>query len=251
MKTVLTGDGGDELFGGYDKYLNFVKGADKSILSFFETNSVFSQKQKQALYTKKMYDTIGSQNCLDYVDSILQDINISDDDPSVDRLNVLLYLETKLLLEGNNLVKPDRMGMGNSLEARMPLMDYRVVEYMSSLPSQYKVRDGITKYLFKKIAATKLPEDIVYRKKQMFTVPIGEWFKEGLRDTAYQILLAGRTIDRGLFRLEEVKRMLDDHVSGRGNYTRQLRLLIIIELWHRIFIDDMSFEAKGMEELMK
>ena len=140
--------------------------------------------------------------------------------------------------------------MGNSLEARMPLMDYRVVEYVSSLPSLFKIKDGVTKYLFKKIASTKLPDDIVYRKKQMFTVPVGEWFKDSLKETAYKILLADRTIERGLFKSEMVKKMLDDHVSGHGNYTRQLRLLIVIELWHRIFIDQMSFEPKELVELL-
>ena len=146
----------------------------------------------------------------------------------------------KLLLDGNNLVKPDRMGMGNSMEARMPMLDYRLVEYIAKIPSEYKIHHGETKYILKKLAEKILPYDIVYRKKQMFTVPIGEWLKGSLKEIAYKILLEEKTVSRGLFDYALVKNMLDLHVEGKANYTRQIRLLIIIELWFRIYID--SFE---------
>ena len=239
VKTVLTGDGGDELFGGYDKYIKYANSDNKSILSFFETNSVFSNELKKSLYKGKMNEIHSSQDTLSYIKNIMDRFQIRDDCSTIDNINIILYLETKLLLEGNNLVKPDRMGMGNSLEARMPLMDYRLVEYVSSLPSSLKIKDGVTKYLFKKIASKRLPENIVYRKKQMFTVPIGEWFKDSLRDMMYGVLLSERTLDRGLFDPDFTRKMLDAHVAEKENYTRQLRLLFIIELWHRIYIDDL------------
>ncbi len=250
VKAVLTGDGGDELFGGYDKYLNFAKSTNQDVASFFENNSIFSRAQKMLLYSGQLIDVLNNQNCLEYINRILKNAGIRYKNQPLDNINLLLFLETKLLLEGNNLVKPDRMGMGNSLEARMPLMDYRVVEYVSALPSIYKIKDNTTKYLFKIIAAKRLPHDIVYRRKQMFTVPVGEWLKDSLKDMAYKILLSERTMARNLFRMDTVKQMLDKHVSGKENYTRQLRLLIIIELWHRIFIDDMSNEPKELTELV-
>lgn len=251
VKTVLTGDGGDEIFGGYNKYLSFSTGVDKGMQSFFETNSVFTRDQKKLLYSGELLYSFNENDCLSNISKILDSIGIKEHDSSLDHLNLLLYLETKLLLEGNNLVKPDRMGMGNSLEARMPLLDYRVVEYVAMLPSMFKIRNGVTKYIFKKIAANRLPNEIVYRKKQMFTVPIGEWFKDSLKDISYDILLAKRTIERNLFKKEYVKKLLDDHVSGKANYTRQIRLLIIIELWHRTFIDKMSYVPNTLSELLQ
>lgn len=237
VKTVLTGDGGDELFGGYSKYLEFSKDCSVSYESFFENTSVFLQPQKESLYTNSVKKRLDGLNCLEYITQYLKkkDLNTI----NYDRLNVLLYLETKLLLEGNNLVKPDRMGMGNSIEARMPLLDYRLVEYSFQLPSNYKIRDGETKYILKKAALLQgIPEEIVYRDKQMFTVPIGEWLKHDLKLLAYSLLLDERTLSRGIFEKSHIKFMLDQHMDGKGNYTRQLRLLIIIEFWFRIFIDD-------------
>ena len=237
VKTVLTGDGGDELFGGYDKYLGYINDGMPSMRDFFERNSVFSVNQKKLLYTEHAKNKIEAynENCLNFVENLEKEF--LERSPGIDRLNILLNLETKLLLEGNNLVKPDRMGMGNSLEARMPLLDYRLVEFVTKLPSNLKIRDGITKYLLKKVASKYLPDDIVYRKKQMFTVPIGEWFKGPLKQAAYSILMDKRTVQRNIFNVDYVKFMLDQHTSGMDNFTRQLRLLIIIELWHRIFID--------------
>lgn len=248
VKTVLTGDGGDELFGGYDKYINYLKDGEADINMFFEKNSVFSEEQKSKLYTEYMRKNLDDKSCLSYIDDLLHEQGINSN--RCDKLNVLLYLETKLLLEGNNLVKPDRMGMGNSIEARMPMLDYRVVEYASRLCSKEKVKNYESKYLLKKIAARFLPEDIVYRDKQMFTVPIGEWLKGPLKSIAYDILLSKKAMDRNLFNTDYVKYMLDAHSSGAENYTRQLRLLIIVELWHRIYIDEMYTEIPDLKKLV-
>jgi asparagine synthase (glutamine-hydrolyzing) len=246
VKTVLTGDGGDELFGGYDKYLNFIKNENWGYDTFFEKSSVFSQKDKERLYSKKFKSEINDSGCIEYITTLLNEKGI-ESRRNRESLNTLLYLEMKLLLDGNNLVKPDRMGMGNSMEARMPLLDYRLVEYIAKVPSEYKIHHGETKYILKKLAEKILPYDVVYRKKQMFTVPIGEWFKGSLKETAYKILLEEKTVSRGLFDYTMVKCMLDLHVEGKANYTRQIRLLIIIELWFRIYIDNFEKDFANRE----
>ena len=152
MKTVLTGDGGDELFGGYDKYLQFLNNENMEYREFYEKTSVFSKEEKERLYSEKMKAATKDIDCLGYIDKVLEQKGIEKQRKNNDdELNPLLYLETKLLLDGNNLVKPDRMGMGNSIEARMPLLDYRLVEYVSRLSSDYKIKDGETKYIFKKL----------------------------------------------------------------------------------------------------
>src|SRR5262249_54934838 len=109
-----------------------------------------------------------------------------------DLLNRYLRAEQKMLLPGNNLVKPDRCGAPNSIEARSPFLDYRVVEFASTMPSSLKVQEGMGKITVKKIAERFLPQDLVHRKKQMFTVPIGEWFRNQLRPFVEKILLSAR-----------------------------------------------------------
>lgn len=249
VKTVLTGDGGDELFGGYDKYLNFMADGKLGYRAFYEANSVFSIEDKKSLYSNKCKKETAGSECLEYITELLRK-NGLENERNTESLNILLYLEMKLLLDGNNLVKPDRMGMGNSLEARMPLLDYRMVEYVAKIPAKYKIHCGETKYIMKKMAETILPYDIVYRKKQMFTVPIGEWLKGDLRELAYQVLLDERTVSRDLFDYSYVKNMLDMHVSEKKNYTRQIRLLIIIELWYRIYIDNFYDETPDLGQLL-
>ena len=233
VKTVLTGDGGDELFAGYEKYLPYVSDSSMTEEDFYEKTSVFTKKEKAKLYSNKLRKLTKEDNCLDLINSLIAPLK----DSCPDRLNRLLYLEIYLLLEGNNLVKPDRMGMGNSIEARMPLLDYRIVEYIMGIAGKYKIKDGETKYILKLLAEKKLPANIVHRKKQMFTVPIGEWMRNELKEVFYNILLSKQAIERNLFNPQYIKYMLDSHMSGKRNYTRQLRLLVIIEMWHRIYVD--------------
>lgn len=249
VKTVLTGDGGDELFGGYSKYLDFTRNNSLSYADFFENTSVFDQAKKKSLYTDSVKAHLYGTNCVNYINEYLNGMALNPKD--CDRLNILLYLETKLLLEGNNLVKPDRMGLGNSVEARMPLLDYRLVEYVFSLPSHFKIRDGETKYILKKASILEgIPKEIIYRDKQMFTVPVGEWLKKDLRPLAYSILMDERTSSRDIFERSYVNLLLEQHMSGKANYTRQLRLLIIIELWFRIFIDNFYETTPTLSQLM-
>lgn len=251
VKTVLTGDGSDELFGGYTKYLDFLKRVPETYMDFYESASVFCRDFKCNLYTDEFLKITESYKPLNYIEKLLKRVGMN---PvclkNEDILNPLLYLETRILLDGNNLIKTDRMGMGNSIEGRMPFLDYRLVEYAMQLPSSFKISDGVTKKIIKSVAVKRLPTDVVYRNKQMFTVPIGEWFKSSLKNDAYRILLDKRTLERGIFRRNVVKQMLDEHVSGKNNYTRQLRLLIIIELWFRIFIDDLYLQAPKLDDLM-
>ena len=152
-------------------------------------------------------------------------------------------------MPGNNLVKPDKMAMAVSLEPRAPLLDYRMVELAFRIPGELKLREGVTKWIFKKACERILPREIIYRKKQMFTVPIGEWFKGPLLGFVREALLAKRSTDRGIFEPARVAEMIDDHASGKANYTRQLRALIALELWQRTFIDVQFDHAPTYAEL--
>ena len=155
----------------------------------------------------------------------------------------------QLLLSGNNLVKPDRMGMAVSLEARTPFLDWRMMEFAFRMPGDLKLRYGETKYLYKKAVRGLIGDDLAYRRKQMFTVPVGEWFRDTLAPFTEAVLLDARTVERGLFRPEVVRRMLDEHRSGHANHTREIRALIAMELWARTFLDRDSHTAPGYAEL--
>ena len=154
-----------------------------------------------------------------------------------------------LLLPGNNLVKPDRMGMAVSLEARTPFLDYRMMELAFRMPGNLKLRNGETKYLFKKAVTPMIGESLAYRKKQMFTVPVGEWFKNELAEFSRELLTSSKFVERGLFNPEYVSGMLNKHQSGEDNFTREIRALIAIEMWFRLFLDAEWTSPPRMAEL--
>ena len=247
---VLTGDGGDELFGGYAKYAQFFRRAEA--FSMPESNfqvayhrhiSVFSEREKMELYTEATASALSGANSHDVSRAHFRASS------HLDRINQALYLDCMLLLPGNNLVKPDRMPMAASLEARNPFMDVRMVELAFRMPGKLKVRNGETRYLYKQAVRTLIGEELTFRKKQMFTVSIGEWFKDRLRNFAEEILLSTRTLNRGLFKQSSVRKLLEEHLSGTRDRTREIRLLISIELWARIFLDSSIITMPSIEEL--
>lgn len=243
IKVVLTGDGADEIYGGYDKYQTLLENKEDWDKVYFERNSVFLDDLKQQLYTDALKEKTKDLDSFKEFKKRLDSIN-------GDEIQKVLYTEVDMLLEGNNLEKPDRMTMAHSIEARSPFMDYRIIEQSFKIPSSIKFHESRQKFVLKTLLENYLPYDFVNRKKAMFTVPIGEWFKDELKDFIYEILLDKKTIDREIFCPDFVKKMLDLHVSGLKNYTRQIRLLLVIELWFRIFIDNNFIYPPKIEELI-
>jgi asparagine synthase (glutamine-hydrolysing) len=142
------------------------------------------------------------------------------------------------LLSGNNLVKPDRMGMAVSLEARTPFLDYRMMELAFKMPGSLKLKNGETKYIMKKAVSPLIGSDLAYRKKQMFTVPIGDWLRSNLAPQTRALLLSEKAMSRGLFEPSKIAQMLEDHETSRHNFTREIRALVSLEIWYQIFVDD-------------
>lgn len=236
VKMVLTGDGADELFAGYDKYKAFFSGDTAENMtdnefrtSYMDNISLFKFDAKSMLYSEKLKQQVAKDNAASYLTPLFKNSK------HMDRLNQALYIDTMLLLPGNNLVKPDRMGMAVSIENRAPFLDFRMVEFAFSMPGKLKLQQGETKYIYKKAVADLIGSDLTYRKKQMFTVPISEWLKHDLKDMVLDLLLSEKTIARGLFNLDYVSRLYAEHCDGSANNTREIRALMALEIWFRVF----------------
>ena len=237
VKVVLTGDGGDELFAGYDKYKSFFAQPDIDALSqedfarrYFDSISLFRPADKQALYRQADRERLAHIDSFDMARDIMGSV------PHQDRINQALFLDMQLLLSGNNLVKPDRMGMAESLEARTPFLDYRMMEFAFRMPGEFKLRGGETKYLYKKAVAPLIGEDLAYRRKQMFTVPVGDWFRTELAGFCREHLVGEASNLPALFDTDRLSAMLAGHLDGSHNYTREIRALIAQNLWEQIFV---------------
>ena len=233
VKVVLTGDGGDELFAGYDKYAQFFARPDALALpqaaferSYFDSISLFSPEAKAALYRPEVREQLAG---IDSFTAAAQPWFA--EAQHFDRVNQALYLDMQLLLSGNNLVKPDRMGMAVSIEARTPFLDWRMMEFAFRSRGATKLSaSGDKKHWFKRAAVPLIGEDLAYRKKQMFTVPVGEWFKGELHGWLRDMLSRCECI-RELFEPAVVTAMLDHHRDSTSNFTRELRALVALALW--------------------
>jgi asparagine synthase (glutamine-hydrolysing) len=153
--------------------------------------------------------------------------------PHQDPLNQALYIDMQFLLPGNNLVKPDRMGMAASIEARTPFLDYRMMELAFKIPGFLKLKNNETKYIFKKSIENLIGSDLTYRNKQMFTVPVGNWFKKERYNFAKENLQG--LLKYQIFTESFLSNLLSMHVEGLSNNTREIRALISLNLWFECY----------------
>lgn len=135
------------------------------------------------------------------------------------------------------LMKQDQMSMAASVESRVPFLDHNFVEYAAALPARYKVRGWNTKAALRAALRGRVPEEILTRRKMGFPVPIGRWFRDGFSPFIDEFVLGARALDRGLFNPEVLQRMVNEHRAGQWNHADRLWLLLNLELWQRIFLD--------------
>jgi asparagine synthase (glutamine-hydrolysing) len=154
-----------------------------------------------------------------------------------DLLNATMGADAELYLPDDLLVKVDIASMAHGLEARSPFLDHELVEFAATIPSGLKVRGRATKRILKQALADLLPPPVLTRRKMGFGVPIDHWLRHDLRDLAYDTLLSRHALGRNYFQPAVVRRLLDEHAEGRANLHYWLWNLLMLELWHRTYID--------------
>ena len=270
VTVLISGEGGDEAFAGYPNYrsglwlealkskigpaIPFVSGTvslanrilgntrvakwnyllsqpfDSYYLSRTATPQRFANNEYSRIYEPAFAQTLHRQVTLSPL-TILQGTA-----PADDILNRMLYIDTKTWLPDDLLIKADRMTMANSIELRVPLLDHEVLEFAASLPANLKVRGTTTKYLAKKALGKRVPEPIISRKKAGFPTPYAAWLRKDLKGWARDILLDSRTRTRGYFQDHTIRKILDKDET-KGLYAKEIFSLIVLELWHREFVD--------------
>jgi asparagine synthase (glutamine-hydrolysing) len=267
VTVVLTGDGGDELFAGYTRYVterrrrgfdlvprrikegvmnplsrhlphgawgrNYVHNVSLDPIGRYLDNvSIFTGLNKDLLYTNDFSDTLGDRSQMSSYFNELQE-NVKSDAA----LDSLLYIDSKTYLPGDILTKVDRASMAVSLEARVPLLDHKLIEFVTRIPANVKMVGLETKHLFKEAVADLVPAEILNRPKQGFGVPIQQWINRQLRDRIRDTLNDPRTVQRGYVAGEHVDLLLREHERGRRDHSMALWSLLMLELWHRNFVD--------------
>jgi len=268
VTVALSGDGGDEIFAGYDRYRIH---ADRQIFEripgwarSFYRNQIFPRLPNR-LQGRKLSYNISLPWQERYVDGLSflpaferdtpllshdfrQVLDRSNDPgnvlrryfaqaPAKDPVDQLLYVDTKTYMVGDILAKVDRMSMLNSLEVRVPILDHVFVEWVTGLPHQWKLRGNRQKYILRKLAErVGVPREVLYRQKQGFTLPLVHWMRHELKDML-MILVEPRTLERGYFQASGVRKLMDDHLLRGRTMTGRLWRLLMFELWHRNFLE--------------
>jgi asparagine synthase (glutamine-hydrolysing) len=265
VTVALSGDGGDELFGGYPRYLftepadgkasaesRFIQAVQKIPMNlriawrirkwmeekflnlteiYFQKISAFNELEKRSLLTPSFAERTRSISTIDWLSKRMQPF---------DRLNFpqnLMAFDTETYLPDDLLVKTDIASMACSLEVRCPLLDQEMLEFAARLPLSLKIRNGVTKYLLKRYLNGKIPEHLITRPKTGFGVPLKSWFRHELRSMTEDLLLSRASVQRGYFRKNRIEKIISRHGSGLFDHSYQLYTLVMLELWHTLFVD--------------
>ena len=274
VTVVLSGDGGDEIFGGYEHYIaqkiarfidfslfrpfhkllagtthlfppselkkgfvNRVKRFSEGLQNTYKNRHFrwmifLSNLQKRKLYSPDFF-------CSDYIKSLPSRIPFDgyfENSGQFEGINRDLYLDFKTYMVDNILVKVDRMSMATSLEARVPLLDYKMVEFAFSLPSRFKLGGTTTKWFFKKVMEGILPQEIIYRRKEGFSIPIKNWLKNELKDLMVEYLSEKRVKEAGFFNFSYIEKMINEHLGNKQNHAHRLWALILFNLWREKYL---------------
>lgn len=273
VTVALNGDGGDESFAGYERYVamrmaesyrkipalvrkpfiefpvsllptsevrrsrvrdaqRFFRAASMPrVERYLQLNSAFDRAAKAELYTREFAAALNGHDAGDVLGRWFAAANGSTIIDTTMMVDQMTYLPNDLL------VKVDIASMANSLEARSPFLDHKVIEFAASLPEKLKIHGADTKSFLKKVAARLVPREVIYRRKMGFGVPVGKWFRAEMKDFVREVLLGEKALSRGVIRPEAIRRYVDEHTEARQDHSFRLWTLLMLELWFRRFID--------------
>jgi asparagine synthase (glutamine-hydrolysing) len=269
VTVALSGDGGDELFAGYrrykmhlneDKFRNklpyavrkplfgtlgkiypkldwapkflrakttFQSMAMDTVQGYYNSISLLREDERRKLFSDEYNASLNGYTSLEvfrkYGDKVKH----------LDPMKIAQYIDMKTYLVGDILTKVDRASMAHSLEVRVPLLDHKFVEWAFNTPSSHNLYKGIGKYSFKHSLEPHLPNDVLYRQKMGFSVPLANWFKGPLKERLYKGLLSKQMTESGFFKTEQLKKLIDDHVSGLRDNSAPLWTLMMFESFMR------------------
>jgi asparagine synthase (glutamine-hydrolysing) len=272
-KVVLSGDGGDEIFGGYEwtrrhqykTVFNTIPGFIQKSLTKFGTHL-----QPEDFYSKKLTTRARrffSDLTTDTEAGFLRRTSVSqpfrqmlysqalrdelrDFDAAdyrrqlfsaaqvMDDRERMLHVDTMSFLPDDCLFKVDRMSMAHGLEVRVPFLDKKIVEFAARIPFEYKIKGLTSKYILKKTFARYLPKEILKQRKQGFTIPISAWLRNDLGNMAFKILMSRSLEKRDLFKKKQLRWMLEEHRSGRQELGHRIWSLVVFEIWARLYLDE-------------
>jgi asparagine synthase (glutamine-hydrolysing) len=281
VTVALAGDGGDEVFAGYDRYgiharRRIFEHVPDAVWRWYR--EYLYPRLPEAMHGRKFAYNVSLPWRERYVDGVSflpafeREMSLLSDEfraqvsgienpqnilfryfeqaPADDPVSQMLYVDTKTYMTADILTKVDRMSMAASLEVRAPILDHVFVEWATGLPPEWKLRGRKQKYILTKLAErVGVPKEALYRRKQGFALPLVHWIRNELKDLLMTVLLEPRTMQRGYFNPEGVRRLLEEHFSGRRVHSQRIWRLLMFEMWHRNFLE--NFQSADWREQLE
>ncbi len=280
VKVVLTGDGGDESFAGYDRFegqrwaeyyammpkwlrqqvlgklINIIpdsyaykSGAQKirwlHDMSFYQSGNRYVQSLTFLRFTHEAKMDLFTDQALAQIeerDSADKILHHFNADNTDHLIDRMLYSDLMTRLPDHLLMIEDRMTMAHSLESRSPFVDPRLVEFAALVPTNMKIRGRELKSILRKTASRYLPNELINREKQGFGFPIASWMRKDLNVLLRNLFAESRFVELGIFRQETIDRYLKEHLSGQSDHNFRLWILLNLEFWYRIYFENMSMD---------
>ena len=273
VTVALTGDGGDELFSGYDRYLAVRLASRVDLLPrwlraplthpvwqripasvqqksrrrrlkrfldvlgqspqrrYLNWISIFDDTRRADLFSPELQQQLGDHDAAEFILSAYARHPLNDMVRRTTAVDVDTYLPADIL------VKVDIASMAYGLECRSPFLDQHVAELAARMPQRLKLRGGTGKWILRDVFRDVLPDSITRRPKMGFGVPLDHWFRNELKDFVSETLLSTRCLQRGYFRPDAVRRLIEEHVSSQWDHSARIWSLLVLELWHQAWID--------------